>query len=67
MKSLNTTFKDKKIIPGSKVSISVLVDYISEGYTLVDFLSDYPWIKRENAQKVLDRLKSKEFSAGYAF
>ncbi len=57
----------QKLIKGSKISISVLIDYIREGYSLTEFLSDYPWIKKANVQKVLKELKEKEFPAKYAF
>lgn len=56
-----------KLIPGSRVSISVLIDYIREGYPLTEFLSDYPWIKRADAQKALDQLKQKDYPIRYAF
>lgn len=60
--------KDQKnILKGSRVSISVLIDYIKEGYSLSEFLSDYPWIKRVDAQKALDELKKKEYPIKYAF
>lgn len=57
----------KKLIPGSKVSISVLIDYISEGYSLTEFLSDYPWIKRDQIEKTLNELKEKDYPVRYAF
>lgn len=57
----------KKIIPGSRVSISVLIDYVREGYSLTEFLSDYPWIKRADAKKALDELKQKDYPIRYAF
>ncbi len=64
----NVTIKaNKKLVKGSKVSIAVLIDYIKEGYSLSEFLSDYPWIKRTDAQKTLDELKNKEFPSKYAF
>lgn len=62
-----TTTLKEKLIPGSRVSISVLIDYIKEGYSLTEFLSDYPWIKKNDAQKALDRLQEKEYPIGYAF
>ncbi len=61
-----TTLK-KLLIPGSKVSISVLIDYISEGYSLTEFLSDYPWIKRDQIEKTLNELKEKDYPIRYAF
>jgi len=57
----------KKLIPGSRVSVSVLIDYIKDGYSIVEFLSDYPWIKRDNVTKVLDTLKKDKYPSGYAF
>lgn len=70
MKSVTTkktTTLKEKLIPGSRVSISVLIDYIKEGYSLTEFLSDYPWIKKNDAQKALDRLQENEYPIGYAF
>lgn len=57
----------KKLIPGSKVSVSVLIDYVKDGYSVVEFLSDYPWIKRDDVTKVLDSLKNNKYPPGYAF
>lgn len=57
----------KNLIPGSKVQISVLLDYIKEGYSLTEFLSDYPWIKRGSVEKALEQIKEKEFPLRYAF
>lgn len=56
-----------KTIPGSKVSVAVLIDYISDGYSLGEFLADYPWIKPEDVKKVLGTLKSERYPAQYAF
>lgn len=64
MKKVST---EKKLIPGSRVSLSVLIDYVKEGYSLTEFLSDYPWIRRSDAQKALDELKQKEYPIRYAF
>lgn len=58
---------NKKLLKGSKISISVLIDYIRDGYSLTEFLSDYPWIKRVDAEKALDELKQKEYPIEYAF
>ena len=64
---MSKLIKEEEIIPGSKVSITVLIDYIKEGYSMAEFLSDYPWIKRSNVEKVLDAIKKKDYPAGYAF
>lgn len=61
------TVLKKKLIPGSKVSVSVLIDYISEGYSLTEFLSDYPWIKRDQIEETLNELKMKDYPIRYAF
>lgn len=58
--------KKKNLVPGSKVPISFLLDYIKEGMTISDFLSSYPWIKRSNVEKALDEVKKREFTSGYA-
>lgn len=67
MKNKKTPVHKKELVPGSRVSISVLIDYIREGYSLAEFLSDYPWIKKGNAQKALDELRNKEYPNKYAF
>lgn len=56
----------KNLVPGSKVPIAYLIDYIKEGYSISDFLASYPWIKRSNVEKALDELKKREFSSRYA-
>lgn len=65
--SISGKKSSKKIIPGSRVSIAVLLDYISEGSSLVEFLADYPWIKKQSVQKVLKDLKSEKYPASYVF
>lgn len=54
------------VVPGSKIPIAYLIDYIKEGYTLSDFLSSYPWLKRTNIEKALDEIKKREFTGQYA-
>ena len=53
-------------IKGSRIPIEYLIDYISEGYSLTEFLSAYPWVKKESAKKALEDLK-KTYSSRYAF
>lgn len=56
----------KKIyIKGSKIPINFFFDYIKEGYTISDFLSSYPWIKRENLIKKLEEFEDKEIASKY--
>lgn len=56
----------KDLIPGSKVPIKFLFDYIKEGLSISDFLSAYPWIKRENVEKALEEIKRRDFTSKYA-
>lgn len=58
--------KTKNVIPKSKVPISFLLDYIKEGYSISDFLTNYPWVKRENVEKALEEIKRREFTSSYA-
>ena len=53
MKSTKTAY-----INGSRVPISYLIDYIMEGYSLTEFLSAYPWVKKTKAKKALRELKN---------
>lgn len=48
----------KKLVPGSKVPIAYLIDYLTEGYSISDFIVSYPWIKESNVKKVLNEIKS---------
>lgn len=56
----------KDLVPGSKVPIKYLFDYISEGLSISEFLSSYPWIKRENVKKALEEIKKRDFASKYA-
>ena len=58
--------KKKDLVPGSKVPVAYLLDYIKEGMTVSDFLSSYPWLKRSSVEKALDEIKSREFTSRYA-
>lgn len=57
----------KGLVPGSKVPIAYLIDYIKEGYSLTEFLSDFPWIKRSAAERALEEIKKREFTSQHAF
>lgn len=56
----------KNLVPGSKIPIKYLLDYIKEGYSISDFISAYPWIKRGNIEKALEEIKSRDFAAKHA-
>ena len=56
----------KNFVPKSKIPIAYLFDYIKEGFTISDFISSYPWIKRKNVEKALEEIKKREFTSRYA-
>ena len=56
---------DKNLVPGSHVPITYLIDYFKEGYNISDFLSSYPWIKRNDVEKALEEMKKRDFSSSY--
>lgn len=63
---MNTMSATKKsnYIKGSKIPMTFLIDYIAEGYSLSEFISAYPWVKKNNAKKALLDLKT--ISSNYA-
>ena len=53
----------KNLVPGSKIPIKFLLDYIKGGYSISDFVSSYPWIAKRNVIKAIDEIKIRDFSA----
>ncbi|OIP57229.1 MAG: hypothetical protein COX79_02650 [Candidatus Levybacteria bacterium CG_4_10_14_0_2_um_filter_36_16] len=60
------TVNKKNLVPGSKIPIAFLLDYLKEGYNVSDFVTSYPWIKEKNIKKALDEIKNREFTGQYA-
>ncbi|MBI2008717.1 DUF433 domain-containing protein [Candidatus Amesbacteria bacterium] len=58
--------KTKNIIKGSKIPITYLIDYIKDGYSITDFLSAYPWIRRTQVETALEDIKQRDFASRYA-
>lgn len=56
----------KNLVPGSRIPIAYLLDYLKEGYSISEFISSYPWIKEKNIKKALDEIKKREFTAANA-
>ena len=56
----------ESLVPGSKVPIKFLLDYFKHGYSISDFLSAYPWIKKRNVEKAIEEIKSRDFAASNA-
>ena len=40
---------------GTRVPVSILFDHLKKGYTLGEFLADFPSVPRELAELVLDQ------------
>jgi uncharacterized protein (DUF433 family) len=60
--------KDSKgYFKGSRIPISFLFDYFEEGLSISDFVSAYPWVKKEDVINTLKEFKRKEISSKYAF
>lgn len=53
----------KDLVPGSRVPIKFLLDYIKNGYSMSDFISSYPWIAKKNVVRAIDEIKTRDFSA----
>lgn len=60
------TAPEENLIKGSKIPIAFLLDYLKEGYTIYDFISAYPWVKKEKVEKALDEVKKRDFAARHA-
>lgn len=56
-----------KFVPGTRIPISFLIDYIIEGYTIDEFMSAYPWVKKSNIKKSLREFQKKEYPLSNAF
>ncbi len=42
------------VFRGTRVPVQTLFDYIADGYTLDEFLDNFPSVKRDDALKVLE-------------
>lgn len=55
-----------KVVNGSKVPVSYLLDYFKEGYSISDFLAAYPWVKKASVVKAIGEIKIKGEAPRYA-
>lgn len=46
------------VFSGTRVPVETLFDYILDGFTLGTFLEEFPTVKREQAVRLLERLKA---------
>lgn len=60
-----TTIK-KDLVPGSKIPLVFLLDYLKEGLSITDFIASYPWIKRKDVEKAFDKIKKRDFASSHA-
>jgi uncharacterized protein (DUF433 family) len=47
----------KPVFVGTRVPVEALLEYLSAGQTLDDFLDDFPSVTRPHAKQVLDHAK----------
>ena len=45
------------VFMGTRVPVTALLDYLQEGESLAEFLDDFPSVKREQAEQVLEIFK----------
>jgi len=43
------------VFRGTRVPVQTLFDYLADGYTLEEFLDNFPTVKREDAIQVLEQ------------
>jgi len=61
----NLITSDKEILggtpvfTGTRVPVQTLFDYLEHSHPLDEFLDDFPTVKREHAQAVLELMKQK--------
>lgn len=60
------TKSKRNLVPGSRIPIAYLLDYLKGGYSISDFVASYPWIKESAIKKALDEIKKREFTATHA-
>jgi uncharacterized protein (DUF433 family) len=45
------------VFAGTRVPIQTIIDYLAGGHPLDEFLDDFPTVRREQALKLLQRVK----------
>ncbi len=54
---------NKNLVPGSRVPITYLLDYLKSGLSISDFVAAYPWVKKTNVEKAINEIKSRDFAS----
>ena len=45
------------VFRGTRVPVQTFIDYLEDGKTIVDFVEDFPTVKREQATQLLEVFK----------
>ena len=53
------------VFTGTRVPVKTLFDYLEHDHPLDEFLDDFPTVKREHAQAVLELMKEKLLEQTY--
>lgn len=53
------------VFAGTRVPVKTLFDYLEEGETLDEFLDDFPAVSKEQAIKVLEKMKESLLTEQY--
>lgn len=53
------------VFAGTRVPVKTLFDYLEEGETLDEFLDDFPAVSREQAVRILEKMKESLLSQEY--
>ena len=51
------------VFAGTRVPVQTIIDYLTGGHPLDEFLDDYPTVRREQALELLQRVKEMLASA----
>lgn len=46
------------VFKGTRVPVSTFFEYLEKGYSLIDFLEDFPTVSKKQAVQVLERFKN---------
>lgn len=45
------------VFAGTRVPVQTIIDYLAGGHTLDEFLDDFPTVRREQAEQLLEQIK----------
>lgn len=53
------------VFAGTRVPVKTLLDYLEEGETLDEFLDDFPTVSKEQAVRILEKMRENLLSQEY--